>query len=163
VAEVETGRVIRFIAALVLVALVASAILLTVSAARQNARADQLRHHGVPVEVTATGCAGISSGVAMAIEYWECRGTYTLRGHGYNEVIGGSRVLLRPGQKLRAVAVPGAPSLLSTPAVAAGAHSRWTLFVTPIILGAVSLAMALVWVVWWRRRHSDSRGSAALG
>jgi hypothetical protein len=153
VARADPARVLRVGAVLVIVVLAVSAIVLTVSAAHQNARLDKLRHHGVPVQATVSGCVGISSGIAMAIEYWECRATYTLDGHQFNEVIRGSRANLTAGQTVPAVAVPGDPALLSTPAAAAGKYSAWSPYIAPIILGALAMILLVVLVVWSRWRH----------
>jgi len=154
--DMEAGPVIRVIVIAVLLALVAITIALTISAARENARVDTVRHRGVPVQVAVTGCQGISSGVGMGIEYWECRGTYRLAGNSYNEVIGGSRAHLATGQVVPAVAVPGQPHLLSVPA--AGPHSDWKPYLAPIVLGAlvVSSLVALLW--WSKRRHAKDTG-----
>jgi hypothetical protein len=118
---------------------------------------DTVRHHGVPVQVTVTGCQGISSGVGMGIEYWECRGTYSISGHSYNEVIGGSRARLETGQIVPAVAVPGQPRLLS--AAATGTHSDLKPYLAPIILGALTVSGAVA-LLWWskRRQHQSSGG-----
>jgi hypothetical protein len=152
VARVESGRVIRAVAVVVIVALVVAAAAVAASAAHEHARASKLQQHGVPVTATVSGCTGISSGIAMAIEYWECRGTYQLDGHRYNEVIRGSRARLDPGQTVQAVAVPGEPQLLSTAAAAAHRHSPWPSYVTSIILGAVALILVGLLVRWSRRR-----------
>jgi hypothetical protein len=157
VAEVDPRRVFRVVAAVVLLALIASTVALTISAAHQNARLHRLHHDGVRVEVAATGCVGISSGVGMGIEYWECRGTYTLDGHTYNQVIRGSRAHLENGQRVQAIAVPGEPGLLSTVDAAAKRYSPWTAYVTPIILGAVTVALILGLIVWSKLR--PRRGS----
>jgi hypothetical protein len=154
VARVDPGQVIRAIVVVVIVALAASAAALAISAGRDNARATRLQQHGVPVVATVSGCSGTSSGIGMAIEYWECRGTYSLGGQQYNEVIRGSRVHLNPGQTVRAVAVPGAPALLSTAAAAAQQHSPWSSYVTAIVLGAVAVGLAVILVVWSRRRRA---------
>jgi hypothetical protein len=158
-ADMEAGPVIRVIVIAVLLAVLAITIALTISAARENSRVDAVRHRGVPVEVTVTGCQGISSGIGMGIEYWECRGAYSLAGRSYNEVIGGSRALLATGQIVPAVAVPGQPRLLS--AAAAGTHSDWKPYIAPIILGAlvVSSGVALLW--WSKRRHRKDAGQGS--
>jgi hypothetical protein len=153
VAKVEPGQVMRVVAVVVIVALTASAAALAVSAGRDNARATRLQHHGVPVVATVSGCSGISSGIAMAIEYWECRGTYSLGGQQYNEVIRGSRAHLDPGQTVPAVAVPGEPALLSTAASAAQQHSPWSSYVIAIVLGAVAVGLLVILVLWSRRRQ----------
>jgi hypothetical protein len=165
VAEVDTGRVVRVLIAVCVVAVVILATILTISAARQNSRLSTLRSRGVPVTVTVTGCLGISSGIGMAVEYWECRGTYTLAGQSYTEVIGGSRARLREGQTVPAIAVPGDPALLSTAAVAARSHSDWSPYVTPMILVGVTATVIVGLIVWsrWRRRRppGDSSPPAA--
>ena len=153
IAEVDSRRVFWVVAAAILLGLVASTVALTISAAHQNARLYRLHHDGVPVEATATGCVGISSGVGMGIEYWECRGTYTLAGHSYNQMIRGSRGHLENGQKVQAIAVPGEPDLLSTVDAAAKDYSPWSAYVTPIILGAVTVALILGLIVWSRLRR----------
>jgi hypothetical protein len=89
----------------------------------------------------------------MAIEYWECRGTYGLDGHAYTEVIGGSRTHLLDGQTLPAVAVPGDPGLLSTTTALAHHSSAWTPYVTPTILGALVVISSLGWAGWSRRQR----------
>jgi hypothetical protein len=151
--DIEAGPVIRVIVIAVLLALVAIAIALAISAAHENSRVDTVRHRGVPVQVAVTGCQGISSGVGMGIEYWECRGTYSLAGRSYNEVIGGSRARLATGQLVAAVAVPGQPRLLSV--AAAGTHSDWKPYLAPIVLGAL-IGLSLVALLWWtRRRHVE--------
>jgi hypothetical protein len=155
----DSGPVIRVVAVAVLLLLIAVTVALTISATNENSRRNTLRHKGVPVQATVTACQGISSGVGMAIEYWDCRATYTLDGSTYNEVIKGSRGLLQPGQTVVAIAVPGEPGL-SSAASAAAKHSSWTPYITPIVLGAVILA--LVGAFWWwsRRRHHPRRQDA---
>ncbi len=153
--DIEAGPVIRVIAIAILLALLAITISLTISAATENSRVDTVRHRGVAVPVTVTGCQEISSGIGMGIEYWECRGTYSLAGRSYNEVIGGSRARLPTGQIVPAVAVPGQPHLLSAPA--AEPHSNWKPYLAPIILGGLFVS-SLVAVLWWsKRRHRRDR------
>jgi hypothetical protein len=151
----DARPVVRVILVGVLLALLTIIIALTISAARENARADTVRHRGVPVQVSVTGCQGISSGIGMGIEYWECRGTYHLAGRSYNEVMGGSRAHLQDGQTVSATAVPGRPGLLSTAKV--GTYSDLAPYIAPIVLGAL-LLMSLVAVLWWSRRgHRQAR------
>ncbi len=152
VARVDPDRIVGVVAVAAIVILVVSAIAWTVSAAHQNARLSKLQQHGTPVPATVTGCVGISSGIAMAIEYWECRGSYTLNGARYNEVIRGSRAHLRTGQTVAAIAVPGDPALLSTVAAAGQTHSGWSRYIGPIVLGALAALLTLALLVWWRRR-----------
>jgi hypothetical protein len=159
VAKSDSGPVVRVMAVVVIVALAVSAAALAISARHESTRATRLQQHGVPVTATVSGCSGISSGIAMAIEYWECRGTYSLGGHQYNAVIRGSRAHLSPGQTVAAVAVPGEPALLSTAAAAARKHSPWSTYVISIILGVAAVSLAVLLVGWWSRRQSRQRTS----
>jgi hypothetical protein len=141
----------RVIASLGLLVLLGVAVATTVSAANQNSNLDTLRQHGVPVQATVTGCEGIGSGIGMGIEYYDCRATYTLDGHTYNEVIRGSRNLLQVGQVESAVAVPGRPALLSASNTVEKKSSAWAPYVTPIILWVIVVLGALGLLLWWRR------------
>jgi hypothetical protein len=94
---------------------------LAVSAASRNATLDELSHRGVAVEAVVTGCIATSSGIGMSVEYWTCRGSYILQGRRFDEVVHGERRLVQ------AIAVPGHPSLLSTPAAAHQAPEGYTL------------------------------------
>jgi hypothetical protein len=155
VARVDSGRIIRVVAVAVIVILAVSALALTVSAVHQNDRLSKLQHHGTPVQATVTGCVGISSGIAMAIEYWECRGSYSLDGHRYNEVIRGSRAHLTTGRTVPAVAVPGDPTLLSTVAAAGEAHSAGSRYIAPVVLGVLAVLLAVALLIWSKRRPAS--------
>ena len=155
--EVDARLVVRVVAALGILALVGTAVALTVSAASANSRIDRLRHRGVPVTAVVSGCLAIGSGIGMGIEYWQCRADYTLSGHRYNEVIGGSRTLLDRGQTVQAVAVPGEAASLSTTAFVAKKRSAWTRYMVPIVLGAVAATVTLGLLVWSRRSGREGR------
>ena len=92
--DVNTGRLLRFLVVLCVLVLIALTVATAVSAANQNSRAAKLQSQGVPVDVTVTGCVGIDSGIAQAIQYYQCRGAYSVDGQRYNEVIGGVRSAL---------------------------------------------------------------------
>ncbi len=132
-------RVAAVLGVLCVMALIAVTAAVAVSDARANASTDRLRSHGVPVQVTVTGCLAISSGVGMGIEYWRCRGTYAMGSRTYEEVIGGQRTLLEQGRRIEAIAVPGDPSLLAVPA-ALGSRRSYTL---AEVLGGVTAVMIL--------------------
>lgn len=120
-------------------ALVGVAGYLAATAAQQDSRLALLRRQGVPVVATVTGCRGISSGVGMGIEYWQCRGSFVLSGRPYEEYIGGSRALLDQGTRVAAVVVPGRPDLLSTAASVRKGRSSTAEYAV-----AASLALAAV-------------------
>lgn len=110
------GRVVALVMLLAAAALGATAVVLAVSTAGNNATLSELRHRGVEVRVVITGCVAASSGIGMSVEYWTCRGSYTLGGGRFDEVVRGERALVERGRAIAAVAVPGHPSLLYTPA-----------------------------------------------
>jgi len=155
---IQARRVLDAMAALCVVVLLALAVALTLSAAHGNAHLTALRHHGVPVQVTVTGCLGISSGIGMGVEYWQCRGSYSLGGQTYNEVIHGSRSMLDAGRRLPAIAVPGQPTLLTTVSGVAKAHSGSTLYVVSALLAVAAIGVILAWVLLSRRRRSRPQG-----
>jgi hypothetical protein len=155
--EIELSRLVRVAIGLCVLLLVGIVVDLTVSAANQNSRQTKLRQQGVPVELTVTGCLGNGSGSGQTVEGYICRGTYTVGGHRYNEVIGGTTVVHPVGQRLQGVAVPGDPTLVSTANGVASKRSSWTPYITPTILGAVAIALALAFFLWpaWRRPASS--------
>ena len=77
--------------------------------------------------------------------------TFTLDGRRYNEAIPGN-ALLAPGTKVRAVAVPGNPPLLSTRGAVATERASSSVFVVPAILLVVLAVLA--GVVGVRRRKT---------
>ena len=135
--EINTGRLARLLAALSAAVLIALTAGTAVSTAHQNSHAaDKFHARAVPVDVTVSGCSGISSGIAQAVQYYECRGTYTLKGQRYNEVIAGVRSQLPEGQTVHAVAAEGDPALVST----AGATQKGS-YTTSIVLGAAAVLL----------------------
>jgi hypothetical protein len=147
--EVNSGRVIRALLAACLLGLIAVTIALTISIAGDNARADRLRHQGVPVVATVTGCTGVGASINVGVEYWVCRGDYSLAGNVYNAELGGNRAELDAGTKVSAVAVPGSPSLLATAESVAGSGSKRTSYVTPLILAGVAVLGIIGFAAWY--------------
>jgi hypothetical protein len=146
-ADVNTGRLVRLLVASGAAVLIALTIGTVVSTANQNSRADKFRNQGVPVDVTVTGCTGISSGIAQAIQYYQCRGTYTVDGQHYNEVIGGVRSQLPEGQTLHAITAQEDPALVSTQ----GATHKGS-YTTSIVLGVLAVLLVIGLLLWPRRR-----------
>ena len=145
--DVNTGRVVRFLGVLCVLVLIALTVATSVSAANQNSRAAKLQNEGVPVDVTVTGCVGVSSGIAQAIQYYQCRGIYSVDGQRYNEVIGGIRSALPSGQTVHAVTASGDPALVST----VGAAKKGS-YAIPIVLGALAVVLVAGLLLWPRRR-----------
>lgn len=109
-------------------------VLLIVSAVGELSRASSLRHVGVPVLATVTGCVGRASGTGITTVGYTCRAAFTLAGHRHEAVIGGSSALLAPGEIVRAVADPNDPSVLAAARSVAGSTSSWTVFIAPAAL-----------------------------
>ena len=153
--EVNTRRVLRVLTALCVLVLVVLVIITTLGALNQNSVQRRLQRDGVPVTITVTWCEGVSSGIGQALIYTICRGDYTLDGHRYNEVIGGSRIAHPLGQTIQGVAVPGHPALLSTATAVAKKFSAWTPYITPVVLAAVTVALVLLLWLWPKRRRRE--------
>jgi hypothetical protein len=137
---------------LVVAVLFGVAAYMALLAAGRDSRMALLRHHGVPVDVVVSGCRGISSGVGMGIEYWQCSGSFTLAGRGYEEVIGGSRALLERGQHVGGVVVPGRPGSLATAASVRRAGGSGAEYAAAAGLAVAGLLVAAARVVVVRRR-----------
>ncbi len=148
--KVDARSVGRFAVGLCLVALGVLVIVLFVAGAQKNAQITSLRQHGVPVEVTVSGCLGQLGGSGSNAAGYACRGTFALDGHRYNDAIPGN-TLYPPGTTLRAVTVPSDPALLSTARAVASEHSSSAVFFLPTIL-LVALAL-VVGALIYRRRH----------
>jgi len=131
--EIDARRVGRVAAGVCLAALAVSVIALFVAGVHKNAQITGLRTHGLPVQVTVTGCMGLLGGSGSNAAGYTCRGTYTMGGVRYDEVIPGD-TLRPPGTTLRGVTVPGDPSLLSTARIVDAEHASWSVFVLPAIL-----------------------------
>jgi len=144
---------------LVVLALIVAAAVLFVAGADKNAQITSLRRHGVPVEVTVTSCLGLLGGSGSNAAGHACTGTYVLGGHRYHQAIP-SDALYDVGARLRGVAVPSDPALLSLPSVVAGERASWRVFITPAVLAVLGVGLGLGTLLVRRRRH-PRRGTAA--
>jgi len=144
--NVDTRRVTHLVAGACLMALAAAVIILFVAGAQKNAQITRLHKQGVPVEVTVSGCIGLMGGSGSNIAGYDCTGAFTLAGHTYRDAIPGS-ALYSPGTRIRAVAVPQDPALLSTPRALETQHSSGRVFILPAVLlallGLFSAALVL--------------------
>jgi hypothetical protein len=156
VGEVDVRRLGQAALAAALIGLAVLAVFLYAAGARKNSQIDQLRHRGVPVAITVTGCVGQLGGSGSNAAGYACRGAFTLGGHRYVEAIPGSS-RYDPGATLRGVAVPGDPALVTTAAALAGEHASGRVYLLPSVLAAVALATAAVLLVR-RRRYRDVGG-----
>jgi hypothetical protein len=150
--EIKARKVLAIIVAICLAVLIGVIAELTVSAAHRNDQITRLQQSGVPVRATVTGCLAITSGIGMGVEFYQCNGAYSLGGHEYNEVIGGSRTHLQTGQTLAAVVDPGRPTVIWDAAALARQHTSWTDYIPPAALTLVVILVAGGWVFIRRRR-----------
>ena len=155
--EVDPRRARRLIVGVLLVALVVVAVVLLVAGVKKNDQESSLRHHGVPVLVTVTGCTGLLGGSGSNAAGYACKGTYTFGGHHFDQSIPGTE-LLHPGQVVRGVIVSSDPALLSTPAAVAGQRTSDNVYIAPFIL----LLVFLIVLVGALRSYRHGRAPATV-
>jgi hypothetical protein len=156
--DVDVRRVGRVVVGVCLVAVAVVAVVLFVAGAHKNSQINLLRRHGVPVEATVSRCLGLLGGSGSNAAGYTCKGTFTIDGHRYNEVIPGN-TLYPPGARIRAVAVPGNPPLLSTTRAVESEQASWRVFILPTVLLAV-LVLLVTALALRRRRGPEHSGGA---
>jgi hypothetical protein len=138
--EVDGVRVARVLGAAFLAALAVFAVVFFVVGAHKNAQINELRNHGVPIELTVTKCQGLMGGSGSNLAGYSCTGTFGFGGRSFDESIPGN-VNYAPGTKLTAVAAANGSGLFAPIAVLAGERSSWRVFILP---GALALTLALL-------------------
>ncbi len=152
--EVDVRRVGRAVVFLCLLGLAVLVTVLFVAGLQKNSQITRLRQQGVPVEVTMTGCIGLAGGSGSNLAGYECRGTFSLDGRRYSEVIPGN-MFRRPGTTVAAVTVTGDAALVTTAASLETEHASAGVFVLPTML-LVVLLVGVAAVVLRRRRLTRS-------
>jgi hypothetical protein len=147
----DSRRVLVVVVGSCLALLAVVAVALGIAAIDQNARNTRLQQHGVTVDVSVTGCIGILSGTGVTVAGFDCRGTFTLAGHTYNDMIRGSTAPLATGAIVKGVADPKNPSVLSTTQSVATAHPSWRALILPAILLVTAIGIA-AWMMFRFRR-----------
>jgi len=155
-------KVGKIVLAVVLAGLAGLAVVLFAAGARKNAQISELHQHGVPVEMTVTGCIGLLGGSGSNDAGYSCHGTFVLQGHRYDDAIPGN-MQLAPGSTLAGVTVASDPALFTTAALLPTQHTSSSVYLAPIVLTIVLvLALVLIAVVR-RRRHARSRAGGPAG
>jgi hypothetical protein len=157
-------RLVHVALGLVLGTLAVATIVLTMAGIHSNDQVNRLQTQGQRVTVTVTGCLGLLGGSGSNEAGYSCNGTYELAGHVYREPLPGS-TFYRPGTKLASIAVPGDPALVSPVAVVSSQQASNGVFIVPIVLGVILLALIAVLVLRnrpGRRTTSAPRVSAAV-
>jgi hypothetical protein len=159
--DVDTRRASQFVVGVCVLALVVTGIVLLIAGVQKNAQSTSLREHGVPVDVTVTGCLGLMGGTGASPAGYSCQGTYTVGGRQYHQAIPGTATFHARGSTFEGVVVPSDPKLLSTADQVASQRASWRVFIVPIVLILAGVLIGAT--VLWRRRSGDHRRSAGTG
>jgi hypothetical protein len=152
----DTRWLFRVLVASAIVVLAVLLAVLTIQAADKNSRIDNLRHRGVPVDVTVTDCLGILSGTGITVTSFQCSGSFELAGRSYHAVIAGSNANHAAGDVVKAIADPKHPTSISSASSLVNAHSSWRAFIGPAVLFLL-LVLLIAGAVWRSRRNSAQR------
>jgi hypothetical protein len=124
------------------------AVVITVgflSAARDNARIERLKSHGVLVTVTVSNCVGNIGGSGSNAAGFTCRGTYQVGGVRYREVIGSKTTFSSSGSLVRGVADPVRPSTIELASAVKASSTSASKYIVPslltLLLGALAFRM----------------------
>jgi hypothetical protein len=149
--EVDVRRAGRVFVGGCLVALAVVVALLFTAGVDKNAQITSLRQHGIPVNITVSGCLGMAAGSGSNLAGYSCKGTFIVDGQRQSDDIPGN-TFHRPGATIRGVTVPGDLGLLSTASILATEHPSWRVFILPTIL-LIVLVLGLAGVLRrWRPR-----------
>jgi hypothetical protein len=157
-------RVVQSVLGIVLVSLAIAAVVLTVAGIHSNDQINRLHTQGQPVTFTVSGCLGLLGGSGSNAAGYSCRGSYQVDGHVYHEPLPGS-TFYRPGTKLASIAVPGDPALVSPVGIVNSQQASNGVFIVPIVLAAILLALIAVLLVKGRpgrRASTTPQVSAAV-
>jgi hypothetical protein len=142
--------------AIVLTAFTLIVVVSFVSAAKDNARIDRLKSHGVSVVVTVTTCVGNIGGSGSNAAGYTCHGSYRVGGIRYQEIIGSKTTLSSAGTHLRAVADPQKPGTIELASALAKSSSSSSVYVIPSVL---ALLLVILMVALLGRQRSRRRQS----
>ena len=158
--DVDARIVGRVVVAICLAGLTVLTVILFVAGAHKNAEINGLKQHGVPVVDTVSACSGLLGGSGSNPVGYRCWGTFTIDGHSYTKDIPGN-VLRTAGSKIKAIADPGVPGLVTTPSELAGEHASAGVFLLPTALLVV--LVVLVGALALRQRRRSTRSLPVLG
>lgn len=156
--DVDPRRALQMVLVACLVASAVVALILLLVGVQKNAQSDNLQHHGVPVEVTVTGCMGLLGGSGSNGAGFACKGSYQFHGRQFEKYIPGDSDY-QSGTVIPGVIVADDPGLLSTPSIVADQHASWKVFIAPAVLVVVSV-LILAMLVRSRRRTHRTPGPA---
>jgi uncharacterized membrane protein AbrB (regulator of aidB expression) len=155
--NVDVRRAARVIAVVVVVALAVTVASLFVADANTNAEITSLQRHGVPVEVTVTGCRALLGGSGSNAAGYSCTGTFELNGHR-NRTTLPDDTLYGIGTKVKVIAAANDPGLIATAQQVRSERASWHLFIVPTVLLVVLIALLIAIVL--RRRRPTAKTSS---
>jgi hypothetical protein len=161
--SVSPRRVGQWAVACGALALAALTIVLAVQGFNENSRLARLQHHGVTVQVTVTSCLGLASGTGITESGYRRRGTFTVGGHSYNEVIGGTSNLYAIGQPVLGVTDPRAPANLSTVQAVSTKHPTWTSYIGAVVALLVLISLLALLAYLSRKRSALDEAAVVVG
>jgi hypothetical protein len=159
--EADPHSVVRVLAGIGLAGMLVASLALFVAGARHNAQVSELQHHGIPVDITVTGCLGLLGGSGSNAAGYACNGTYTLGGRRYYAHLPGS-FLRAPGTELAGVASRFDPRLVATRTALAGQRPSARVYLLPSVLAAL-IAITLACAGWRRATRRRSSPMARAG
>jgi cobalamin biosynthesis Mg chelatase CobN len=125
------------------------------STLNDHARLDRMKSNGVPVSVTISNCVGNMGGSGSNVAGYVCRGTYTLGGAKYNEIISSMTTFASPGSHVRAIADPSQHGYVALASAIKNATSSAAAFVVLIILAVVFVVLVALLLRMRRRVTTD--------
>lgn len=152
VGPVDLHRLRMVVALLGLGALVVAGALLVVAGVQRNDRIDDLKDHGVRVEVSVSGCTGLLGGSGSNPVGYVCHGSFVLDGRRYGDVLPDASFHAR-GAVVAEETPADDPGPLATPASVREDTASATVFILPAALIGAALAVAVLWAVAVRRRR----------
>jgi hypothetical protein len=148
--DVDLRRVGFAFAGVCLVTLAVLVVVFYVAAFHSNAQITTLKQRGVPVEITVTKCLGQLGGSGSNAAGYSCTGTITVDSHQYDVNVPDD-ALHAPGSRVKAISVPGDPTLVASVRSVATETASWRAFILP-----TSLLVVLVLLgggIGFRRRQ----------
>jgi hypothetical protein len=138
--DFNARKVAQVVVGLMLATLAVLAVVFTVTGIHKNSTINDLRQHGVAVDVHVTGCLGLLGGSGSNAAGYTCQGTFTLGGHHYGDTLPGS-TFYRPGTIVRSVTVAGDPASTTPVGQLAAEHASANVFTLPLVLFALFLLL----------------------
>jgi hypothetical protein len=137
------------------VVLIALSVTFFVTGANHNSTVNDLRQHGVRVQVKVTSCTGELGGSGSNNAGYTCRGSFTLLGKHYQSTLP-DNTARKVGSTVVYVTPSDDPGHLTTVTAWQTDSPSAEVFIVPIVLGLVGLVIAVLLVrsILGRRRSA---------